>query len=35
MARAKPQTTKYPGVFKRETTKLGKVYDFLLNVTLR
>jgi integrase len=28
MARAKAQTTKYPGVFKRETTKLGKVYDF-------
>jgi integrase len=26
MARAKPQTTKYPGVYKRETTH-GKVYD--------
>lgn len=28
MARAKKQTTKYPGVYKRETAKLGRVYDF-------
>lgn len=28
MARAKKQTTQYPGVYKRETAKLGRVYDF-------
>jgi integrase len=32
MARAKPKTTKYSGVYKRETPKLGTRYDIVLSV---
>lgn len=32
MARAKPQTTRYPGVYKRTTDKRGVVYDFTYRV---